>query len=300
MDLTDIPGKFNIPFAEDADPSLIRTVPETPSGTPGAASLEEGFPPETATAPGAGGIPPSIQDFNGIYKQITQWNRWQAAGNPIQYDSAFATAISGYPKFAVLASTVTDGLLWVNMVDGNTTDPDGGGAADWRPLVMMPSGTVGAPGLAFIEEETSGIYRSGAGELAVAILGVQVAKLTATVAELQQSIKNPKGIYSAQGLTASTASGTFVDLFDPPQLGVYMINAARGTAHGGFCLAYVNGPPLAGAATQIIDQWGLDGNGGTDDVIFQVKPASRIIQAAQRSGAPSAIGWTYQLLIGFN
>ena len=129
MKLSDIPAKFNIPFAADASPSYVRTVPQT-TADPTAASLTLGFPPATATPIGAGGTPPSIQDINGITLQTTSWSRWQSAGGAIEYDSVFSAAIGGYPKGAILSSTPS-GDFWISTVDDNVTDPDTGGAG-WK------------------------------------------------------------------------------------------------------------------------------------------------------------------------
>lgn len=121
-------------FGEDAGPGYINypiPVPaQTPTPTSAPASLSEGFPPITFTDPGAGGLPPRGADVNGILAMVSDWCRWQAAGGASFYDSAFSTAVNGYPKYAVLAST-TAGIFWQSTVDNNTTDPDGGGAANW-------------------------------------------------------------------------------------------------------------------------------------------------------------------------
>jgi len=53
---------------------------------------------------------------------------WYNMGGPINYDATFQTAIGGYPKGAILQSAVTVGLLWVNTVDNNLTNPDASGA----------------------------------------------------------------------------------------------------------------------------------------------------------------------------
>lgn len=125
-----IPAKFNIPFANAAGASYIETIPEASQIgiTDGRASLTDGFPPLNFTPAGSGGVPPKGQDFNGILKQITQWNQWQQAGGAVPYDSAFQTAIGGYPINAVVASATTDGKLWMSTIDGNTANPDTGGA----------------------------------------------------------------------------------------------------------------------------------------------------------------------------
>lgn len=137
MQISDIPSKFNIGFASSAGVGYVRNIPQTPSGVAGQASLELGFPPDNFTPVSAGGIPPFGQDFNGILNQITLWNRWQAAGGAFPtYDSAFQTAISGYPKDACVASSVTTGLIWISIVDNNITNPDTGGAG-WAVFVNI-------------------------------------------------------------------------------------------------------------------------------------------------------------------
>lgn len=131
MKLSDLPTPFNIPFASAAGGGYVRTVPEASQvGVQnGAASLTTGFPPLNWLPVGAGGVPPFGQDMNGILRQVTQWNRWQAAGSLSPYNSSFSTAIGGYPLGAVLSSA-TPGSVWLNAVDDNTTNPDAGGA-DW-------------------------------------------------------------------------------------------------------------------------------------------------------------------------
>ncbi len=78
----DIPTKFNIPFADNAGGAFIRPIPEASQIgiEAGAASLNDGFPPDTFTPVSAGGTPPFGRDFNGLLNQITAWNRWQNAG----------------------------------------------------------------------------------------------------------------------------------------------------------------------------------------------------------------------------
>jgi hypothetical protein len=129
-----IPVKFPIPWGNAAGSGYIRPIPQASQiGVQGgAASLTDGFPPLCAIQLPAGGVPPWMQDHNGILKQITQWLQWQQAGAPIGYDSAFSTAIGGYPKGALLASATLGGY-WVSTVDNNTSNPDTGGA-NWLSL----------------------------------------------------------------------------------------------------------------------------------------------------------------------
>lgn len=109
--------------------------------TPGAASLNDGFPPLTFTPIAAGGVPPAGGDFNGILNLITQSLRWQHAGGQYGYNSAFANDanVGGYPRGAVLMRADNSGM-WLNQTDNNATNPDTGGAG-WVAAFM--SGTVG-------------------------------------------------------------------------------------------------------------------------------------------------------------
>jgi len=132
MLVSELPTRVQVPFAESGDKNAI-PVPSQIGVTPGRASYTTGFPPLTMTPIEAGGVAPFGQDMNGILYAATAWNRWQAAGGPVSYDAAFATAVGGYPKGAVLASSATDGRQWLNLTDGNATNPDTGGAG-WLSL----------------------------------------------------------------------------------------------------------------------------------------------------------------------
>lgn len=133
MKLTDIPSRFPVPFAYDADSPYIRVVPLAPPGG-GAASLQQGFPPDTFAPVVAGGIPPAGQDFNGLLNQISAWCRWQAAGGAVPYNADFVAINGGYPESAIISGSVP-GLLWLSTADDNTTDPEGPSPANWTRLL---------------------------------------------------------------------------------------------------------------------------------------------------------------------
>lgn len=128
MKLIDIPSKFQLPFAANAGAGYKRVIPVAPSGNPGEASLETGFPPENFTPVSAGGVPPFGQDFNGLLNQATAWNRWAGTGVIPPYDPTWQPLIGGYPKWSMVSSLVEFGLIWISMVDDNLTNPDTGGA----------------------------------------------------------------------------------------------------------------------------------------------------------------------------
>lgn len=122
MQSSDTPLTFPDPFAWDAAGGFVTDIPAT-TATPGLASLELGFPPLTFDPVASGGIPPSGADMNGILRQLSAWSQWQEAGGPVFFDGTFSTAIGGYPKWALLASTTLGGL-WMSKVENNTADPD--------------------------------------------------------------------------------------------------------------------------------------------------------------------------------
>jgi hypothetical protein len=139
MQLSDLPTRFAYAFAYMAAAGYTRVIPEThqtPSGTDAPANLYDGFQQLNFSAVGAGGIPPSGQDFNGILNQVTAGMRWLQGGGQAVYNSTFATKIGGYPKGAILLSS--DGTKqWICTADNNTSDPDAAGA-NWRLLSRDP------------------------------------------------------------------------------------------------------------------------------------------------------------------
>jgi hypothetical protein len=130
MKFTDLPTRFEIPFAANAGPSYIRPVPKASliGISDGAASDTDGFPPLNFLPTPAGGVPPFGQDMNGILYQISAWCRWVSMGGPIIYNAAYQAIIGGYPKAAMVASATTTGMFWISLVDDNGSDPDNGGA----------------------------------------------------------------------------------------------------------------------------------------------------------------------------
>lgn len=103
--------------------------------TAGAASLDDGFPAATMTDPTLTGVPPFGVDFNGLFYLLSSWIAALAAGQLPVYNATLATAMSGYLEGALLAKADGTGF-WVNLVTGNTNNPDTGGAnwLDWAPV----------------------------------------------------------------------------------------------------------------------------------------------------------------------
>jgi len=133
MQTSDSPSLIPVPFANSGTKN---TIPTSASPTPGLASLETGFPPVTMTPIVAGGIPPAGADFNGILNLVSAASRWAQAGGLYQYNTAFSTAIGGYPKGALIRSS--DGnTVFMSQVENNTVDPGAGPSANWQALAMV-------------------------------------------------------------------------------------------------------------------------------------------------------------------
>lgn len=142
-----LPPKFPLAWGANAGAAYIRSIPQSSQiGIQNcAASLNDGFPPLTFVPSVAGGCPPFGADFNGILKQITQWSQWQAAGGAVFYDGTFSTNVNGYPKGAIVQSSVLAGRLWFNTVDNNTTNPDSTAGTTTNWIVLPGLSTPGQP-----------------------------------------------------------------------------------------------------------------------------------------------------------
>lgn len=120
-------------------------MPETQPITPNAASIQLGFPPIVMENENAGGKPPLGPDMNGLLFLISSHTLYVECGQTYQYNSTLATAIGGYASGTILGTADGTGL-WLNVVDGNTNNPDTGGAG-WVPFaaygVAQVSGLVG-------------------------------------------------------------------------------------------------------------------------------------------------------------
>ena len=146
MQSSNIPSKIPLPFGYAAGSGYINPIPTASQIgiNNGRASLHDGFPPDTFTPIAAGGVPPFGGDFNGILNEITSITQWQEAGGNWQYDSAFSTAVGGYPKGAILQSSTLAGF-WVSTAENNTTNPDTGGA-NWTPFNFIGSTPISITG----------------------------------------------------------------------------------------------------------------------------------------------------------
>ncbi|MBF4840546.1 tail fiber protein [Cronobacter sakazakii] len=98
----------------------------------------------------AGGIPPSGKDMNGVLYSATLQQQWQNAGMTYPFSQDFSDAISGYPKGAIVPSSVYTGQ-WLNLNEANGTPPESstGASTGWVPInnygitqITMTTGSV--------------------------------------------------------------------------------------------------------------------------------------------------------------
>lgn len=194
------PVKIQVPFANGGSKNTI-PVSSQIGVTAGAASFTDGFPPLTRTPLAAGGVPPSGADMNGILNAITAVLQWQSAGGLFKFDSAFSTAIGGYPKGAVLESS-TGLTQWRNTIEGNTTDPDSASAAGWISVEGALAGFTSYTGSQTISVAQSG---SMVGYASTSAPGTFTLPAPGSMAALTYTFTN----YSSYPLTLSTPSGAF-------------------------------------------------------------------------------------------
>lgn len=131
------------PFGADAaNPTYIKLPipdPDQTGITVNQASFATGFPPTTMTPEASGGLPMFGQDLNGILWMISAYSANFAAGAFSKFNATLATAISGYPVGAIVQNSSGVGL-WLNLTDGNSNNPNTGGAG-WVSLVSNGKAT---------------------------------------------------------------------------------------------------------------------------------------------------------------
>ena len=161
MQLSQVPVQIVKAWATSGSKTNPIPVPSQISITPGAASWTDGFPPLCDTDASLGGMPPTMPDMNGGLYQMSAIDLWMCAGGGFPYNSAFQTAIGGYPMGARVLMASGNGY-WVSTTDNNVTDPDTGGAgwasADENAITALTGDvTAAGPGSAAATLAASGV-----------------------------------------------------------------------------------------------------------------------------------------------
>lgn len=192
------------PFANNAGGSFINTIPDV-SGDPQEADYSSGFKPVTFQPVGSGGKPPLGQDFNGILYAVTT-HLYALQGGQLQtFRADVAAALTGYKLGALLA--MLDGAgYWLNLLEGNTTDPDAGGA-NWAPVFAFGPTTKAVTGgvLTLTAPEAAHPYLVFTGALS----GNQQVEVPA---QFRNYLVINSCVMNAFTLTVKTAAGTGISI----------------------------------------------------------------------------------------
>ena len=206
MQRTNIPSKIPLPFAYAASSGYVNTIPVASQIgiTNGRASLHDGFPPDTFSPISSGGVPPFGGDFNGILNEITAIQQWQEAGGFFPFDPTFATAVSGYPRGAIIQSSTGVGF-WISTSENNSNNPDSGGAG-WVPTAFYGLTSVPISGTSFTVTNLEAAYPI------ISFTGTITGTCVITMPTFQSDwvvVNNTTGGFPIQ---IKTASGTGITL----------------------------------------------------------------------------------------
>lgn len=135
MNSSDIPSRITKAFGVNGLKNTIPVDSSTTTDNNGVATFEKGFPSITMQPLSAGGIPPSGKDVNGVLYSTTLQQQWQNAGMTYAFNQAFSDAVGGYPKGAIVPSSVYTGQ-WLNLNEANGTPPESptGANTGWVPV----------------------------------------------------------------------------------------------------------------------------------------------------------------------
>lgn len=296
MNLTNMPPLTAVPFASGAGGAYRNTIPvasQIPT-KPGAASMTDGFPPMTFQPIASGGVPPFGADVNGILYAQSVALQWEQAGGNYPFNSAFATAIGGYPKDAIVMRADGKGQ-WLNTVDANTTDPDSTSASGWIAL-RANNGTVTIAVTAGSNTPTLNqlgaqvIVLTGAPSSAANL----ILPLTAGAQWLVRNATSGSGAVNVQGVTGAVVTipqgvgylvytdGTNFYASSSDVSGLYL--PINGTAVAATKLASARAFNLAGVVTA-----GAVSFDGTGNVTLTTAIADGALSIAKTSGLQTAL-----------
>lgn len=275
MQSSNIPSKIPLPFAYNAGAGYKNTIPTASQIgiTNGRASLADGFPPLTFTPINSGGVPPFGSDMNGILYEITSIQQWQQAGGTFSYDSAFSTAVGGYPLGSFLPSNTGKGY-WLSVAENNITNPDTTGGADWVPFNFY-----GGIGKTLSGSSVTLTNQEAAWDI-ITLVGTLTTNCNLILPTFVKSwilINSTTGAYNLQ---VKTASGTGVNLAQGASTyvygdgtNIYFADSAKVASFNGRtgsvsltaldvtnALGYTPPTPTGGGAS---GTWNISVNGGT-------------------------------------
>lgn len=144
MAIQNEPSRISTPFADAGTKNVIPETMAQPSAA-AAASWQAGFPTVCSLPLSAGGIPPARNDFNGLFNQMTQTERFLQDGGVFAWDATTDYATNRL----VLGS---DGLLYWSLAQSGPNT--GAGAQDpvldngtyWQLMPMNDANVVHTTG----------------------------------------------------------------------------------------------------------------------------------------------------------
>ncbi|WP_277966737.1 glycine-rich domain-containing protein [Pantoea trifolii] len=253
MQTSSQPKLLPIPFADAGSKQDIPNDSQV-GITAGRASYNDGFPPLTRTPLAAGGVPPFGTDFNGVLNDITAAVRWSQAGAGYPFNTAFNTAVSGYPKGARIPNSTLDGF-WLNTTDGNSANPENTTAAitGW-----VPSGSYGATAITGLSGSSITLTSLQASKDRITLAGALTANVNVIVpawvkkwdvinnctGAFSVTVKTPSGtgVALASGQTATViGDGTNVKMDAPPVRLAKLTSSGSFTVPSGVTTLYVSG-----------------------------------------------------------
>lgn len=201
MNLSDAPKKQPVPFGVNGQrEELLAT---TPAGNQ-QASYDVGFPAITMLLKSAGGLPPKGQDFNQIFYELASIARWAGAGGNYLFDSAFSTAVSGYPVGATVLSSDGAGF-WLNGTNGNTTNPE---AADSTLTGWVPVDHVGSTVITGLSASNVKLSSLQAAKDVITLAGTLTANINIILPAWKKKWKIVNNCTGSFTVTVKTFSGT--------------------------------------------------------------------------------------------
>lgn len=135
MNSSDIPSRIVKSFGVNGLKNTIPVDSSTSTDSNGVATFDKGFPAITMQPLSAGGIPPSGKDMNGALFAVSAQQQWFNAGMTYPFNQSFSDAVSGYPKGAIVPSSLYTGQ-WLNLNESNGTPPESptGSNTGWVPI----------------------------------------------------------------------------------------------------------------------------------------------------------------------